>query len=139
MISPAVFREKVGPWYRKITDLLHSRGIHIVSVDCDGVIDLLLPVWLDNGVNTMFPVEYGTWQADIGPWRSQYGKELRAVGGMNKQVLAGDYAAVDREIERLRPLIELGGYTPCPDHRLPIDTKWETTQYYCDQIRSLTF
>jgi len=139
MISPSVFREKVGPWYRKITDYLCSHGVKIVSLDCDGVIDLLLPVWLESGVNTMFPVEYGTWKADIASWRQKYGKDLRAVGGMNKQVLCEDYAAVDREIERLRPLIELGGYIPCPDHRLPIGASWETTQYYCDRIKALSF
>ena len=137
MISPRVYEEKVAPWYRKITDLLRAHGIHIISLDCDGVVDLLIPVWLRSGINTMFPIEVGTWHASIAPWREKYGRELRGVGGMNKHVLSGDYADVDKEIERLRPLIELGGYIPCPDHRLPIDTRWETVQYYCDQLRKV--
>ena len=44
LISPDVFREFVGPWYKKITDLTSSYGIEIVSVDCDGMIDSLIPV-----------------------------------------------------------------------------------------------
>lgn len=65
----------------------------------------------------------------------KYGRALRGVGGMNKNVFAMDYAAVDREIERLRPLVELGGHIPCPDHRIPLGAKWENIQYYCERFR----
>ena len=54
---------------------------------------------------------------------------------MDKRVFALDYAAIDREIERLKPLVALGGYIPCPDHRLPPETKWENVQYYCERFR----
>jgi uroporphyrinogen decarboxylase len=137
LISPAVFREYVGPHYRRITDLVKRHGIDIVSLDCDGWIDALLPIWFENGVNTMFPIEVGTWDASIAPWRKQYGKELRGVGGMNKTVFAHDKAAVDAEIERLRPLIELGGYIPCPDHRIAPDAKFENVCYYAEQLRRM--
>jgi len=135
LVSPKVFREYVGPHYKRITDLVRRHGIDIVSLDCDGWIDALLPVWFENGVNTMFPIEVGTWDASIAPWRKQYGKELRGVGGMNKTVFAHDRAAVDAEIERLRPLIELGGYIPCPDHRIPPDAKFENVCHYAQQLR----
>lgn len=54
------------------------------SVDCDGLIDTLIPTWLNNGVNTMFPIEVGTWDANIKPWREKYSQQLRGVGGMSK-------------------------------------------------------
>jgi len=134
LVQPDVFAEKVGPHYKRITDLLKRHGVNFVSVDCDGCIDSLLPIWLENGVNTMFPIEVGTWEASIAPWRAKYGRELRGVGGMDKRVFAEDYAAVDREVERLRGLVELGGYIPCPDHRIAPDGVWETVQYYCDRM-----
>lgn len=137
LISPRVFANKIGPHYKRITDLLKVHDVHIVSLDCDGKIDLLVPIWLENGVNTMFPIEVGTWNASIKPWREKYGQELRGVGGMNKVVLAHDYAAVDNEIERLRPLVELGGYIPCPDHRIALDARWENVQYYCERMRQV--
>ena len=137
LVVPSVFEEYVGPHYKKITDLLKSNGIDIISVDCDGWIDTLVPIWLENGVNTMFPIEVGTWNASIAPWREKYGKELRGVGGMNKTVFARDYKAIDAEIERLKPLIELGGYIPCPDHRIAPDAKFENVQYYCDKMQNL--
>lgn len=138
LVNPTMFREWVGPHYKKTTDLLRSYGVDIVSVDCDGCIDKLVPIWFENGVNTMFPIEVGTWNASIAPWRAQYGKGLRGVGGMNKTVFARDYQAIDEEIEHLKPLIELGGYIPCPDHRIAPDAKFENVQYYCEQLRKAT-
>ncbi len=135
LIAPTVFDELVGPHYRRLTDLLRQYGIDIVSVDCDGWIDALIPTWLNNGVNTMFPIEVGTWDASIAPWREKYGKDLRGVGGMRKHVFAEGKAAVDAEIERLKPLVELGGYIPCPDHRIAPDAEWDTVHYYCDKMR----
>lgn len=135
LVIPSIFAEKVGPHYHRITQLLKRYGIEIVSLDCDGLIDALIPAWIDNGVNTMFPIEVGTWKASIKPWREKYGKTLRGVGGMDKKVFAYDFAAIDKEVERLKPLIELGGYIPCPDHRIPPDAKWENIKYYCERMR----
>jgi len=137
LISPDIFAEYVAPHYKRITDLCRSYGIDVISLDCDGFIDSLLPIWLENGVNTMFPIEVGTWEASIAPWREKYGKQVLGVGGMNKNVFAYDKTAVDAEIERLRPLIALGGYIPCPDHRIPPDALWENVQYYCDKLRKI--
>lgn len=136
LIMPHVFEAKVGPHYRRITDLVAKHGLNIVSLDCDGCIDKLVPIWFRNGVNTMFPIEVGTWNASIAPWRAEFGKELRGVGGMDKRVFALDRAAVDAEVERLKPLVDLGGYIPCPDHRIPPDAKWDNVRYYCDRMRA---
>jgi len=135
LIAPDVFRRKIGPYYRKICDVLNKYGINIVSVDCDGCIDTLVPTWLENGVNTMFPIEVGTWGGSIKKWRQKYGKDIRGVGGVNKVVFSKDKGAVDEEIKRICELVEMGGYIPCPDHRIPPDAKWENVVYYCEQMR----
>ncbi len=137
LISPPVFEEKVGPHYKRLTKLLNGYGIDIISLDSDGKIDSLIPTWLENGVNTMFPIEVGTWDASIGPWREKYGRALLGVGGMNKNVFAQDRAAVNAEVERLKPLVDLGGYLPCPDHRIAPDAKFELVQYYCERMRAV--
>lgn len=138
LISPDVFHQKVGPYYKRISELLAEYDISIVSLDCDGLIDSLIPTWLENGVNTMFPIEVGTWDANIKPWREQYGKQIRGVGGMNKTVFAKDKTAIDQEVERLSELVKLGGYIPCPDHRIAPDAKWELVQYYTEKLREAT-
>ncbi|MCX5724397.1 MAG: hypothetical protein NTX84_07790, partial [Nitrospirae bacterium] len=99
LIAPAFFKGKVGPHYARITRLLKKHDIHIVSLDCDGKIDALVPIWLEIGVNTMFPIEVGTWGASIKPWREQYGTKLLGVGGRDKTAIARDRAAVEAEVE----------------------------------------
>ena len=69
--------------------------------------------------------------------RESCGKGLRAVGGMNKNIFALGTAEIDKEIERLRPMIEMGGFIPCPDHRIPPEAKWENVQYYCRRMKEL--
>ncbi|MBI9104203.1 MAG: hypothetical protein JEY99_17430 [Spirochaetales bacterium] len=135
LVNPSFFRDIIGPQYKRITDLAVKHGISIISVDCDGMIDHLLPHWLENGVNTMFPIEVGTWKASIAPWREKYGREIRGVGGMDKTVFSRDIKAVESEVERLKALVDLGGYIPCPDHRIAPDASWDNVQYYCDLMR----
>lgn len=137
LVMPEVVRDIAGPHYKRITSLLKQYGVDIVSLDCDGNTEKLVPYWLENGVNTMFPLEIGYWNTDISTFRKQHGKKLLGVGGMNKKVFALDYTAIDKEIERLKPLIALGGFIPCPDHRIPPDAKWENVQYYCDKMHNL--
>lgn len=135
LVNPRLLRDRVAPHYARITELLRAHGIDIVSLDCDGDMTKLVPVWLDAGINTMFPIEVGVWGGSILPWRERYGSRVRGVGGVDKKVLAEDRAAIDAEIERLRPLVDLGGWIPCLDHRIAPDAKWDNVKYYCERMR----
>jgi len=138
-MSPVVFDELCAKHYKKRTDLLKKHGIDIVSLDCDGVTEALLPTWVNNGVNTMFPIEVGVWGDQFEKAREKFGKNVLGVGGMNKIVLREDKAAVDKEIERVESLAKLGGFIPCPDHRLMPGTKFELVQYYAEKIKEIKF
>ncbi len=137
LISPDIFDELCAKHYKKRNDLCREYGIDIISLDCDGVTDKLLPTWFNNGVNTMFPIEIGVWGDQFGPAREKYGKGMLGVGGMDKTALRKDKKAVDAEIERLKRLVALGGFIPCPDHRLMPGTKFELVQYYADEIKKI--
>ena len=76
-------------------------------------------------------------KSQVAPWREQYGSGLLGVGGVDKRVFARDRAAVDAEIERQRPLVDLGGYLPCPDHRIPSDAEWDLVRYYGERMRAV--
>ncbi len=137
LISPEIFDELCAKHYKKRNDLCHKYGIDIISLDCDGVTEKLLPTWFENGVNTMFPIEIGTWGDQFGPAREKYGKGMLGVGGMDKTALRKDKAAVDIEIERIKRLADMGGFIPCPDHRLMPGTKFELVQYYAEEIKKI--
>lgn len=137
LISPELFRELCAKHYKKRNDLCHKYGIGIISLDCDGVTELLLPVWFETGVNTMFPIEVGVWGDQFAPAREKFGPGMLGVGGMDKTALRKDKAAVDAEIERMQRLSALGGFIPCPDHRLMPGTKFELVQYYAEEIKKI--
>ena len=138
LLSPELFDELCAKHYKRRNDLCHKYGIDIIGLDCDGVTEKLLPTWFDNGVNVMFPIEVGTWGDQFEPARNKFGKGMLGVGGMDKTALRKDKAAVDAEIERMRRLSALGGFIPCPDHRLMPGSKFELVQYYAEQIKKIT-
>ncbi len=137
LISPDMFGELCAKHYKKRNDLCHKYGIDIISLDCDGVTDKLLPTWFENGVNTMFPIEVGVWGDQFAPAREKFGKGMLGVGGMDKTALRKDKTAVDAEIERMARLSAMGGFIPCPDHRLMPGTKFELVQYYAEEIKKI--
>ena len=137
LVSPAIFDELCAKHYKKRTDLCRRYGIDIISLDCDGVTEALIPTWIENGVNVMFPIEVGVWGDQFEPARKKYGERLLGVGGMDKTALRKDRAAVDAEIERMKRFASMGGFIPCPDHRLMPGTKFELVQYYTEEIKKI--
>ncbi|MGI6207405.1 MAG: uroporphyrinogen decarboxylase family protein [Anaerolineae bacterium] len=134
LLSPKLFREMMVPEYRRITDVLHRHGVDVVYVDCDGRIDQLLPLWLEAGVNCMFP-----WEARCNedPWemRKKYGRDLLIIGGIDKMALIAGREAIDAEVARRKPLMDDGGYIPTVDHRVPPDVTLDNYKYYLEVLR----
>lgn len=137
LLSPKHFRRYMMPHLRRITDVCHRHGVDVIWVNCDGKIDLLLPLWLEAGVNCMFPIEVGTWRADPIKFRKQYGKNLLMMGGFDKHILAQSTEAIEREILRLTPLVEEGGYIAFCDHRVPPDVPYQNYLFYLEKVREI--
>jgi uroporphyrinogen decarboxylase len=135
LLSPPVFAEVLVPHYTRITEMLREFEVDVVIVDCDGDISQLLPLWLKAGVNTMFPIEVGAWGSDPVKYRAQYGRELLMIGGVSKRILSGPTEGITREIERLAPLVDEGGYIPTPDHRVPADVPLTNYLHYLIEAR----
>lgn len=129
MISPAMFKEFMVPRYKRITDFLRQHGCDIVYVDCDGDITQLVGLWIEGGVNCMFPLEIrgGT---DPYQLRAEYGRQVLLMGGVDKMQLIEGKAAIRQEIKRLEKLVADGGFIPHVDHRVPPDVTYENYLYY---------
>ncbi|MDR0426919.1 MAG: hypothetical protein LBH24_07110 [Clostridiales bacterium] len=137
LISPTMFHELTFEHYKKRNDLCKKYGINVISLDCDGVIDLLLPTWFESGVNTIFPIEIGTWGDQFEPARNKYGKNLLGVGAMDKTALRKDKTAVDAELKRIGKLVAMGGFIPCPDHRIMPGSKFDLVKYYVEKVKEI--
>ncbi len=136
MISPDTYREAAGPWMRRIADLLVAHGCSVYGTDTDGNITTIVDVMLDNGMNTMFPVEVhaGT---DPCALRDCYGKRIRLWGGVDKRRMAAGRDSIDAELMRLQPYVEQGGFIPGFDHRVPADMPLDLYTYYLDRKREI--
>jgi uroporphyrinogen decarboxylase len=135
LLSPRLFSELMVPRYKTITAALRKYSIDVNILDCDGRIDELVPGWLEAGIDCLFPLE----AAHTDPWRlrQEYGKRVLLFGGVNKLALIRGKLSIDRELARLQPLVEIGGYIPCLDHRVPPDVSLEHYLYYLEKKKEI--
>ena len=136
LISPAMVRAFMAPRYKRITDAIRRFGCDIIFLDSDGDVQELIPLWLEAGINGVFPMEQAAGN-DIHAYRRKYGKELLMTGGIDKRVLARDKAAIDRELEIKVPLAAQGGYIPMLDHSIPPDVPYENFLYYWNKKKKM--
>ena len=136
LISPKLFNELMVPKYKRITDYLKENfSIEVNILDCDGKIYELVPGWLRGGINCMFPIEAA--HTDPLLLREKYGHQVLLMGGVDKKALINGKDAIDRELERLTPLVEDGGYIPTVDHRVPPDVSFENYCYYLEKKKKI--
>lgn len=128
LISPAMFRRFMTPHYRRLTDLARRHGVRLITVDSDGNMHGLTPLFIEAGVPNIHPYEVQAGN-DIPALLRQH-PDLYAMGGMDKRAMAADRRAMDAEIERVRAMLPLGRYLPFPDHLIPPDVSWENYQYF---------
>lgn len=135
MISPATFREFMSPNYKKLTDFLKSRGINIFAVDTDGYVGELINLFLEIGINMLFPFEQQA-DNDLIKFRKKF-PELRMFGGIDKKILSRDKISIDKELEKISFLIGKGGYIPSIDHNVSPDSSWENFKYYRNRLNEI--
>jgi uroporphyrinogen decarboxylase len=138
MISPDTAREFLLPHYQRITSFCREHGVRWFALDSDGRLDHLIPVWLEGGINILYPVEIGTCGNDVAAFRQRFGRGMRYMGGFDKRLLAQGPAAIDAELRRLAPLIREGGFIPFCDHHVPPDVPLANFQHYLNAKRTLT-
>ena len=135
-VSPEMFREFLQPCYHAVMTAAKKRGCAISVVDSDGNPHDIVANWLQEGVNIMFPLEVA---AGVAPyaWREEFGLELRLRGGVAKAPLVTGGSAIDAELERLKPLLEQGGFIPHLDHLVPPDISYKNYLEYREKKRKL--
>jgi uroporphyrinogen decarboxylase len=137
LVSPSIFERCVAPGYRKMSAKLGQYGINLLGIDSDGMVEPLIPNWLEAGVNVQFPIERGTWKATAEHIRRRFGKELRVIGGYDKLALEKGRAAIDAELQSHIPLMKEGGLVLMPDHLITPGVPLEDYKYYLSRVREL--
>jgi len=134
-LSPAMFREFLQPHYVSLCNVLRANGVETIFVDSDGNIDELIPLWREVGINGFSPMEVAA-GGDPFTLKQRYGDGIVFAGCVDKRVLARDKAAIDREVEKVKRLLDMGGYFPAVDHSVPPDVPLENFRYFLQQLRA---
>lgn len=137
LISPAMFKEFMSPYYARIQKYAKKYDIGLQCLDSDGNIWELIPLWLGFGINILLPMEVAAGM-DVVALRKEFGRELRMIGGFDKRIMASkNKEDIRKELERIRPVIEDGGYIPALDHGAPPDIPFGNVCYYIDCLKRI--
>ena len=137
LISPAMVKKYMVPRYKKITELLRSYGVDVIYLDSDGNVEQLVPLWLECGINFIWPFEVAAGN-DVVAARKKYGRDLIIGGGIDKRALARDERAIRNEVMSKVPLLlEQGGYFPSLDHVIPPDVSLENYCHFINLMREV--
>jgi uroporphyrinogen decarboxylase len=136
LLSPAMFDRFMVPRYEAVMAQAARRGCALSHVDCDGNIHALVDGWMKAGIRVMFPCEVAA-GTDMFALRRRYGKAVKLQGGIDKKAVAAGRSAIDRELARVAPLLEQGGYVPHLDHLVPPDISFDDYAYYRRQKKKL--
>ena len=137
MISPAMTREFLMPCWSRWRRKCHDAGVPVVGIDSDGDVSTLIPIMIDAGVDYVDPMEVAAGN-DLPAFRREYGQKIAFGGGIDKREIAKGGAYIAREIERLKPVIESGGYIPGCDHGVPADVSWDNFVHYVKLLAKAT-
>jgi len=136
MIGPEAVKKYMGSAYREIVKFLRDHGVKVIGVDSDGNVELLIPVWLEFGINWISPCEVAAGM-DVVELGKKYPRLVMS-GGIDKRELAKDKSAIEREVMyRVPPLIKRRGYFPGVDHAVPSDVSLENYKHFVSLLKKL--
>lgn len=138
MISPAMVRRFLLPQYGRWVAQARASGCPIIDMDSDGDISLLIPLWIEAGINVCDPVEVAAGN-DIVAYRRRFGTQMAYRGGIDKRAIAAGGEVMRREVMRVvPPLLQEGGFIPGCDHGVPPDISWPNFVEYTRLLAELT-
>ena len=132
LISPAMVRAFMLPNYRRIRSFCDNNGIEIFSADTDGNVTELVPLFMEGGVNFIYPFEVAA-GCDVREYRRKY-PELAIMGGIDKRELTKSKKEIDGVMKMVAEMIPFGRFIPAVDHHVHPEISWENFKYYAESL-----
>jgi uroporphyrinogen decarboxylase len=129
LISPDMIKEFLFPYYQQLITNTKARQIdknrHLYfQVDTDGFANPVIPLYRGIGLDYMSPFEAAS-GCDVVEIGKEY-PDLLIRGGFDKRIIAQGKEAIDREVDRILPVMKKrGGYIPMCDHGVPEEVSFE--------------
>ena len=137
LYGPEQFHRFFMKPYQRIIQRLKKAGIPSIWVDSDGDPEVLVPLWMQAGVNCFWPLEQASGMDPV-RLRKKFGKDLVLAGGLDKIEIAKGPKAIEKELyAKIPPLLEQGGYIPHIDHAVSPEISFADMMYYMELKRKL--
>ena len=137
LYGPGIFRRFFLNSYRRIVDRLRQAGIKSFWIDSDGGCEVLIPLWMEAGINCFWPLEQASGMNPV-RLKKNFGKDIILCGGLDKMELAKGRKAIEKELyAKIPPLLKAGGYIPHFDHTIPPEISYADMLYYMELKRKL--
>ena len=136
LISPRTYEQFWYPWQDPILRMLQDAGVPVICQWSAGRFEELLPGMLEHGFNCTWPLER-TAGMDALELRKRHGRGLLLGGNIAKEAVIAGPEAIDREIERLMPLILDGGFLPAMDDMAPMECPFSHYRYMIERLQGI--
>jgi hypothetical protein len=135
MVSPAIIREFMLPYYQRLTSFIKEHGVKTVFLDTDGDCFDIIPLFIEGGVTGMLPIEVSCGM-DLLRVRRSFPR-LQILGGIPKMELQYGKRRIDQILEPIGEMLKHGGYIPTGDHFIPPEVNWENFKYYRTKLNHM--
>jgi hypothetical protein len=136
-ISPRIYEEFWVPYQDRIVARLKEFQVPFIGLWTAGNVNPLLNGLLEHGFNCTWPLECQAVDMDPFLLRQRYGRPLRLGGAIAKEALIAGPEAIDREIARLMPLMQQGGFLPALDDMVPPEVPFAHYRYMAERLLSI--
>ncbi|MCL2664944.1 MAG: hypothetical protein FWE82_04975 [Defluviitaleaceae bacterium] len=137
LISPDMMRQFMMPNYKRIKRFADDHDIKVITLDTDGRMDEMIPVFIESGINMLYPFEVAA-GSDVLAFREQY-PGLCIAGGIDKRALAEGRDAIDAELARIKPMYKKPGYIAWLDHLTHPEVSWDNFKYFCSELKKIIY
>jgi len=136
LVSPTLYETFWYPWQDPIIELLRDAGVPVICQWSAGEFDVLLPGMLEHGFNCTWPLERMAGM-DAVELRRKHGRKLLLGGNISMEAVVSGPEAIDREINRLMPLILEGGFIPAMDDMVPMECPFSNYRYLIERLQAI--
>ncbi len=135
LISEDMIKEFLFPYYQQLLTNIQSRQLDpnrklFIQLDSDGYVDPIIDLYKEGiGMNVCSPFEVAS-GSDVVRTAQEH-PDLVISGGIDKRILASTPNRIDRELERIIPVLKKrGGYIPTCDHGVPPEVPLSNYLHY---------
>lgn len=135
LISKDMIKEFLFPYYQQLLSNAKKRQIDktrklYFQLDTDGFSDDVIDLYREGiGMDYLSPFEVAS-GCDVVRTGKEY-PDLLISGGIDKRILAAGKDQIDRELDRIMPVMKRrGGYIPTCDHGVPEEVSFENYMHY---------